>query len=118
MNDDDSTPSTLSDTPLVDRMWDGLVAWMRGTFVVIGTALAVAGTLGLLCRHAPGALAVAFMTGVPASFAVLMSLEWRDPSEPLATWASLLAGSLQLAVLESAPMAYLLWCLGQRMPSR
>jgi hypothetical protein len=150
MSHDDSTPPALDDTPLMDRMWDGLVAWLRGTFVVIGTAVAVAGTLGWprraaaaltgtqlwflaaqalacsafiarsgrsLCRHGPGALAVAFLTGVPASFAVLMSLEWRHPSEPLATWRSLIAGSVQLAALEAAPVGYLLWLLGQRAPS-
>lgn len=38
--------SGLDDTPITDRLWDGLMAWMRGTFAVIGTALAVSATLG------------------------------------------------------------------------
>ena len=35
-----------SDTPAADQIWDGLVAWMRGTFAVIGIALAIHATLG------------------------------------------------------------------------
>ena len=48
-------PSRLDDTPIPDQRWDGLVAWMRGTFAVIGTALAVSATLGYP-RRAPGEL--------------------------------------------------------------
>jgi len=43
---DDATSSALSDTPIPDRIWDGLLVWMRGTFAVIGTALAISATLG------------------------------------------------------------------------
>jgi hypothetical protein len=45
----------LDDTPIPDKLWDGLVAWMRGTFAVIGTALAISATLGYP-RRAPGDL--------------------------------------------------------------
>jgi len=57
-------PSALDDTPIPDKLWDGLVAWMRGTFAVIGTALAVSATLGYP-RRAPGELngaQLAFLT--------------------------------------------------------
>jgi hypothetical protein len=144
---DEAAGSTLSDTPIPDRLWDGLLAWMRGTFAVIGTALAVSATLGWprrpaaaltgaqlgflavqaaacsgfvvrsgrrLCRRIPGALAVAFAAGVPATLVVLMAAEWRDPREPIATWASLLVGSLRLAAIEAVPVGYLLWSLTQR----
>jgi hypothetical protein len=47
--------SGLDDTPIPDRIWDGLVAWMRGTFAVVGTALAVSATLGYP-RRAPDGL--------------------------------------------------------------
>ena len=39
-------PDLPSDTPIPDQIWDGLVAWMRGTFAVVGLALAVSATLG------------------------------------------------------------------------
>lgn len=48
-------PSRLDDTPIPDQLWDGLVAWMRGTFAVVGTALAISATLGYP-RRAPGEL--------------------------------------------------------------
>ena len=48
-------PSELDNTPIPDKIWDGLVAWMRGTFAVIGTALAISATLGYP-RRAPGEL--------------------------------------------------------------
>ena len=35
---------TPTDTPIPDQIWDGLGAWMRGTFAVIGVALAVSAT--------------------------------------------------------------------------
>ena len=43
---DPPSVETPSDTPIPDRIWDGLAAWMRGTFTVIGVALAVSATLG------------------------------------------------------------------------
>jgi hypothetical protein len=43
---DPLSAETPSDTPIPDRIWDGLGAWMRGTFAVIGVALAVSATLG------------------------------------------------------------------------
>jgi hypothetical protein len=45
----------LDDIPIPDKLWDGLVAWMRGTFAVIGAALAISATLGYP-RRAPGDL--------------------------------------------------------------
>jgi hypothetical protein len=48
-------PRPLDDTPIPDKLWDGLVAWMRGTFAVLGTALAISATLGYP-RRAPGEL--------------------------------------------------------------
>lgn len=53
--DDEPVPEALDDTPIPDRIWDGLVAWMRGTLAVIGTALAISATLGYP-RRAPGEL--------------------------------------------------------------
>jgi len=43
---DAAASSALSDTPIPDLIWDGLLAWMRGTFAVIGTAVAISATLG------------------------------------------------------------------------
>lgn len=48
-------PTGLDDTPIPDKIWDGMVAWMRGTFAVTGAALAISATLGYP-RRAPGAL--------------------------------------------------------------
>ncbi len=45
-SDDQSESEPPSDTPAADLIWDGLVAWMRGTFAVIGVALAIHATLG------------------------------------------------------------------------
>jgi hypothetical protein len=53
--DESPEPGGLDDTPIPDKLWDGLLAWMRGTFAVIGTALAVSATLGYP-RRAPGEL--------------------------------------------------------------
>src|SRR6476661_7719083 len=50
--DSEPAPTALDDTPIPDRIWDGLVAWMRGTFAVIGAALAISATLGYP-RRAP-----------------------------------------------------------------
>jgi hypothetical protein len=50
-----SNSAGLDDTPIPDRIWGGMVAWMRGTFAVVGTALAISATLGYP-RRAPGAL--------------------------------------------------------------
>jgi hypothetical protein len=41
-----SRPEVPSDTPIPDQIWDGLVAWMRGTIGVIGFALGVHAILG------------------------------------------------------------------------
>jgi hypothetical protein len=46
-------PGRLDDTPIPDRLWDGLVAWMRGTFAVVATALAISATLGYPRRAPP-----------------------------------------------------------------
>jgi hypothetical protein len=69
-----------------------------------------------LRRRYPGAVAVAFVAGVPAALAVLMVVEHRDPSEPLATWGHLLAASVRFAALEAVPVGYLLWMLALRSP--
>jgi hypothetical protein len=69
-----------------------------------------------LRRRYPGAVAVAFASGVPAALAVIMVVEWRDPSEPLATWGHLLAASVRFAAFEAVPVGYLLWMLALRRP--
>jgi hypothetical protein len=58
----------------------------------------------------------AFAGGMPAALALLMAVEWRDPSEPLATWGHLLAGSVRFAALGAVPVGYLLWMLTLRSP--
>src|SRR5689334_15409166 len=52
---DPDEPSGLDDSPIPDKLWDGLLAWMRGIVAVIGTALAIWATLGYP-RRAPGEL--------------------------------------------------------------
>ena len=146
MSQDEPAP-TLTDTPAADRLWDGVLIWMRGTFAVCGTAVAISAALGWprravaelpgtalaflltqaaacaafvgrtgwrLCRRLPGAVAVAFAAGVPAALAVLMLVEWRDASVPLATWGRLLGGSVKIAALEAVPVGYLLRMLALR----
>ena len=61
-------PSGLDDTPIPDKLWDGLVAWMRGTFAVVGAALAISATLGYP-RRAPGQL-----SGSQLAFLVVQAL--------------------------------------------
>jgi len=63
-----SEASGLDDTPIPDRLWDGLLAWMRGTFAVIGAALAVSATLGYP-RRAPDGL-----TGSQLAFLVAQAV--------------------------------------------
>jgi hypothetical protein len=151
MRGDGAEPRALSDTPLLDRLWGGLSAWLRGNLAVSGAALTVAATLGWprraaaaltgsqiawlsaqalassvvlgrggrrLCRRYPGTLVVACVAGVPAALALLMTWEWHDPREPLASWTRLLTASVQLAALEAGPVGYLLWRLHQRQPAR
>jgi hypothetical protein len=60
--------SALDDTPIPDKIWDGLVAWMRGTFAVIGTALAVSATLGYPRRSPDG------LTGPQVAFLVAQAV--------------------------------------------
>jgi hypothetical protein len=38
--------SRLSDTPIPDRLWDGMVAWLGGTLAVCAAAIAISNTLG------------------------------------------------------------------------
>ena len=52
---DPDEPSGLDDSPIPDKLWDGLLAWMRGIVAVIGTALAIWATLGYP-RRAPDEL--------------------------------------------------------------
>ena len=110
----------LDDTPIPDRIWDGLLAWMRGTLIVTSTALAILCSAFVvrsgrrLCRRFPGALLVAFTAGVPAALALLMSVEWFDARQPMATWWELFGNSVRLAALETVPLAYFLWILRQR----
>jgi hypothetical protein len=51
VRDDEAAPAT-TDVPLADRMWDGLLAWMSGTFAVCGAALAISTALGFPRRAA------------------------------------------------------------------
>jgi hypothetical protein len=51
-SDDDPAGTPPSDTPAADRLWDGMLAWMRGTFVVYATAIAISTTLGWPRREA------------------------------------------------------------------
>ncbi|HET9725549.1 MAG TPA: hypothetical protein VFP28_01455 [Gemmatimonadales bacterium] len=144
---DEAATSGLDDTPIPDKLWDGLVAWMRGTFAVIGTALAISATLGYprrapgelsgsqvafliaqavacsafvvqsgrrLCRHYRGAVLVALAAGFPGALAVLMTVEWLERREPLASWWDLLTGSVRFAALEALPVGFLLWMLYQQ----
>lgn len=141
---DQPEPGIPSDTPIPDQIWDGLVAWMRGTFAVIGVALAIHATLGYprpsaamltggqlaalvsqavastvvivqsghrLSRRLPWAILVALVAAVPATLAILMILEWSGGQEAPATWPHLFKASVQLAVVEAAPVGYLLWRL-------
>jgi hypothetical protein len=150
-SDEQSESDGPSDTPIPDRIWDGLVAWMRGTFAVIGVALAIHATLGWprpadamltrgqlaflviqavassvvivqsgrrLSRHLYGAVAVAFVAGVPATLAVLMIVEWSGGREMPATWGHLFVASVKLALVEAAPVGYLLWRLRSEGSSR
>jgi hypothetical protein len=67
-------PARLDDTPIPDQLWDALVAWMRGTFAVVGTALAVSATLGYP-RRAPGELdgsQLAFLVAQAAACSAFM----------------------------------------------
>lgn len=133
-----------SDTPIPDQVWDGLVAWMRGTFGVIGVALGVHAILGYprpsaatltrmqlalllvqavassavivesgrrLSRRLTWAMLIAFVAGVPATLAVMMLVEWSGGREAPATWGHLFKASAQLALLEAAPVGYLIWRL-------
>jgi hypothetical protein len=74
---DQSESELPSDTPAADLIWDGLVAWMRGTFAVIGIALAIHATLGYprpadatLTR---GQLAFLVMQAVASSLVIVQS---------------------------------------------
>ncbi|HEU4699396.1 MAG TPA: hypothetical protein VFS40_09455 [Gemmatimonadales bacterium] len=46
MNADELGPAPSSDTPVVDRLWEGLGAWLGGVLAASGLALAMAATLG------------------------------------------------------------------------
>jgi hypothetical protein len=67
----DAGPAEPSDTPIPDVIWDGLLAWMRGTFAVIGTALAISATLGWPRR--PAATVTGGQLGVLAVQALVCS---------------------------------------------
>lgn len=58
---DAAASSALSDMPIPDLIWDGLLAWMRGTFAVIGT-VAISATLGWPRRVATDLRAAAAKT--------------------------------------------------------
>jgi D-aminopeptidase len=137
---DDLDPER-SDTPAADRIWEGLVAWIGGTFVVCGTAIAISAALGWprraaaelaatdlaflvmqavactafivrsgwrISRRYLGAIAVAFVGGLPAALAVFTALEWRTPSSPAASWGHLLGGAARFAAIEALPVGLLL----------
>jgi hypothetical protein len=55
MSSDESASLSVSDAPVPDQIWNGVIALMRGTFIVSATAVAVAGALGWP-RRAAGAL--------------------------------------------------------------
>lgn len=79
--DDPPEPSGLDDTPIPDQLWDGLLAWMRGTFAVIGTALAISATLGYP-RRAPGELngsQLAFLVAQAVTCSAFMLQSGRRP---------------------------------------
>ena len=63
----DEATTAPSDTPIPDRIWDGLVAWMSGTFAVVGAALAISATLGWPRRTA------AALTGAQLAVLVLQA---------------------------------------------
>ena len=66
-----------SDTPIPDQIWDGLVAWMRGTFAVVGLALAIHATLGWPrpadAMLTPGQLAFLVFQAVASSVVIVQS---------------------------------------------
>ena len=74
---DQSESELPSDTPAADLIWDGLLAWMRGTFAVIAVVLAIHATLGyprpadaLLTR---GQLAFLVMQALASSLVIAQS---------------------------------------------
>jgi hypothetical protein len=94
--DSQPTRTGLDDTPIPDRIWDGMVAWMRGTFAVMGTALAISATLGYP-RRAPGELSgpqLAFLVaqGVACSAFVVQSGRRLCRRYPGAVLVALIAG--------------------------
>ena len=68
MTQDDPAAASLTDTPIPDRIWDGLLAWMRGTLVVFATAIAVSTTLGWPRRSA------AELTGSQIGFLIVQAI--------------------------------------------
>ena len=119
---------------------------MRGTFGVVGFALAVSAILGYprpsaatlsgtqlvllvvqalgssavivqsgrrLSRRFLGALLTASVACVPATLAALLVNEWFTHAETQASWGHLLTASLELALVETVPVAYLLWRVRQ-----
>jgi hypothetical protein len=61
----------LSDTPIPDRLWDGMVAWLGGTLAVCAAAIAVSNTLGWPRR--PAALLTGWQLAVLVAQAVACS---------------------------------------------
>jgi hypothetical protein len=45
MSSDESASLSVSDAPVPDQIWNGVVALMRGTFIVSATATATAGAI-------------------------------------------------------------------------
>jgi hypothetical protein len=93
---DEPAPTGLDDTPIPDRIWDGLVAWMRGTFAVLGAALAISATLGYP-RRAPGELSgsqLAFLIAqaIACSAFVVQSGRRLCRSYPRALFVAFMAG--------------------------
>jgi len=93
---DEPAPAGLDDTPIPDLIWDGMVAWMRGTFAVLGTALAISATLGYP-RRAPGELSgsqLAFLIAqaVACSAFVVQSGRRLCRRYPGALFVALMAG--------------------------
>ena len=107
MTEDDPAGSLPSDTPAADRLWDGMLAWMRGTFVVYATAIAISTTLGWP-RRAAGQLSgsqIGFLISQAVlCWAFVVRTGWRL-CRPIAgaaavAWAAGLPGSLALLLAQ------------------
>jgi hypothetical protein len=96
---DPLSSETPSDTPIPDQIWDVLGAWMRGTFAVIGVALAVSATLGWprpAAAMLTGAQLALLVSQAVASGAVIVQSGRRLSRRPL--------GAVAVAVVAGVPV--------------